>query len=70
MSNTGTFAPRGDIRILYVSDPSSIVTNVLHDPAEPDDLRKWVDVLADSGIDTFDQEVFSQGWTAYWKSEN
>ena len=64
-----SFTPRGDHRILYVSDPSSITTNLMPDPTEPDDLRRWVDTLADSGVDTFDQEVWSQGWTAYWRSE-
>ena len=61
--------PRGERRILYVSDPSSIATNLFGDPTEPDELRRWVDMLADSGVDTFDQEVYSQGWTAYWRSE-
>jgi len=61
--------PRGERRILYVSDPSSIATNLFGDPTEPDELRRWVDMLADSGVDTCDQEVYSQGWTAYWRSE-
>jgi hypothetical protein len=25
-------------------------------------------MLAESGVDIFDQEVYSQGWTAYWRS--
>ena len=62
-------AARAIGRILYVSDPSSIATNLMPDPVEPDDLRRWVDMLADSGVDTFNQEVFSQGWTCYWRSE-
>jgi len=61
--------PRGDHRILYVSDPSTISRTVLPDPVEEVDLRKWVDMVADSGVDTFNQEVFSQGWTVYWESE-
>ena len=61
--------PRGDCRILYVSDPSSIALNLLPDPVQPADLRRWVDMLADSGVDTLDQEVFSQGWTCYWRSD-
>jgi hypothetical protein len=61
--------PRVTHRILYVSDPSSIARTVLPDPVNGDDLRRWVDMLADSGIDTFDQEVFSQGWTVYWRSD-
>ena len=61
-------APRGDHRILYVSDPSTVARTVLPDPVQETDLRKWVDMVAASGVDTFDQEVFSQGWTVYWKS--
>ncbi len=63
------YEPRGEGRILFVSDPSSIATALLPDPVEPEHLRRWVDMVADSGVDTFDQEVFSQGWTAYWRSD-
>ena len=65
-----TPTPRGERRVLYVSDPSSIAINMFPDPVEEPDLRRWVDTVADSGVDTFDQEVFSQGWTVYWRSEN
>jgi len=61
--------PRGAVRILYVSDPSSIAINLFPDPVREEDLRQWVDMLADNGVDMFDQEVYSQGWTAYWQSE-
>jgi len=60
--------PRGDQRLLYVSDPSSIARKFLPDPVGEQDLRQWVDMVADSGVDIFDQEVFSQGWTVYWQS--
>ena len=60
--------PWGDHRLLYVSDPSSIARTLLPDPVREEDLRRWVDMVADSGVDSFDQEVFSQGWTVYWKS--
>lgn len=62
-------SPRGKDRILYVSDPSSIATNLFPDPVREPDLRRWVDMLADSGVDMFDQEVYSQGWAVYWQSE-
>jgi hypothetical protein len=62
-------SPRGDHRILYVSDPSSIANHFLPDPVRADDLRRWVDMLADSGVDIFNQEVYSQCWTEYWRSE-
>ena len=47
-------APRGNCRILYVSDPSSIAMNLLPDPVQPDDLRRWVDMLA--------RERLQQSW--------
>ena len=27
-------------------------------------------MLADSGVDLFNQEIYSQGWTEYWKSRS
>ncbi|MBI4677246.1 MAG: family 10 glycosylhydrolase [Elusimicrobia bacterium] len=66
--SSGACAPRGRARILYASDPSSVAANLMPDPATADDLRRWVDMLADSGVDLYDQEVYSQGWTAYWRS--
>jgi len=63
-----TPAPRGERRLLYVSDPSSIANNLFPDPVKADDLRRWVDELADSGVDTFNQEVYNQCWTTYWNS--
>ena len=65
----GSFSPRGDRRIIYVSDPSSIVSHYLPDPVSEGDLRGWVDDLADAGTDTFIQEAYTQGWTVYWRSE-
>jgi hypothetical protein len=61
-------APRGEHRILYVSDPSSIAQNFLPDPATADSLRRWTDMLADSGVDIFQQDCFSQGFTTYFRS--
>ena len=62
-------APRGSRRLLYVSDPSSIAGGVLPDPVEADDLRRWTDMLADSGVDIFQQDVYAQGFTFYWRSD-
>lgn len=56
------------LQLLYVSDPSSIALNHLPDPVTESDLRRWMDTVAEAGIDTFCQEVFSQGWTAYFRS--
>jgi len=50
-------------RLYYISDPSSIATNLLPDPVRESDLRSWIDTVADAGVSTFCQEVFSQGWT-------
>ena len=63
-------APRGTRRIVYCSDPSSILYNLLPNPVEPDDLRRWVDMLADSGVDTLLQDVYNQGYTVYWRSDS
>ena len=60
--------PRGSERILYVSDPSSIARKLLPDPVREEDLRNWVDMVAASEVDLFGQEVFSMGWTTYWRS--
>ena len=63
-------APRGDRRILYVSDPSSIATHYLPDPVAEIDLRRLIDMMAQSGVDMYCQDVYSQCWTAYWRSQN
>ena len=60
---------RGPWRMLYASDPSSIATGMLPNPVEPDDLRRWVDMIADSGVDVFQQDVYTQGFTVYWRSD-
>ena len=62
-------SPRGERRIIYVSDPSSIARNHLPDPTTEDDLRRWVDEMADAGANTFIQEAYTQGWTTYWRTE-
>ena len=63
------WSPRGEHRLLFVSDPSSIAVNLLPDPAGPEDLRRWVDMVADSGADTLVQEVYNQGYSVYWQSD-
>ena len=60
---------RTDRRLLYVSDPSSLAKNYLPDPVEADDLRRLINMMADSGVDMYCQEVYSQCWTEYWRSE-
>src|SRR5262245_33530583 len=65
----GTLKPRGKRRIVYVSDPSSIAISYLPDPTTENDLRRWVDDLADAGVDTFIQEAYTQGWTTYWRGD-
>ena len=62
-------SPRGDRRIMFVSDPSSIATRYLPDPTTEEDLRRWVDEVADAGTDTFIQEAYTQGWTTYWRTD-
>lgn len=62
-------APRGTQRIHFVSDPSSIAVGLLPDPVEADDLRRWVDMLADSGVDILQQDAYHKGCTIYWRSD-
>jgi len=69
MSGLGSYSPRGDQRIIYISDPSSIVRSYLPEEPAEKDLRNWVDELADAGVDTFIQEAYTQGWTTYWRCE-
>ena len=38
--------PRGERRIVFNSDPSTIATSMLPDPVAAGDLRRWVDLLA------------------------
>ena len=62
-------APRGTRRIHFVSDPSSIAVGLLPDPVAADDLRRWVDMLADSGVDILQQDAYHKGCTIYWRSD-
>ena len=62
-------SPRGTRRVLYVSDPSTIAMLMLPDPVDAADLCRWVDMLADSGVDMFQQDVYNQGFTVYWRSD-
>ena len=61
--------PRGSDRVLFVSDPSTFARTLLPNPAREHDLRGVIDMMADAGIDLFGQEIWSQGWTAYWQSD-
>ena len=69
MTSLGSYRPRGKRRIIYISDPSSIARRYLPDPTGEDDLRNWVNDVADAGVDTLIQEAYTQGWTTYWRSE-
>ena len=61
-------APRGERRILYNSDPSTIATQLLPDRVESDHLRRLVDMLGDAGVDTLIQDAWNQGFTVYWRA--
>jgi hypothetical protein len=63
-------APRGEHRILFVSDPSSLTAHYFPDPVEEIDLRRLIGIMADSGVDMYCQDVYSQCCTAYWRSGN
>ena len=55
-------------RFIYISDPSSIARLVLPENVGEKHLRDWVDDLYEVEVDTFIQEVYTQGWTTYWKT--
>ena len=57
------------MRVIYVSDPSSIASRYLPDPATEESLRDWIDDVAAAGVDLFIQEAYNQGWTTYWRTE-
>ena len=61
--------PRGERRIVFSSDPSTIATWMLPDPVAAADLRRWVDLLADAGVDTMVQDCYNQGFTPYWRTD-
>ena len=61
MSKLGAYTPRGDRRIIYVSDPDSIIRSYLPEIPTEENLRDWVDDLAEAKVDTFIQEAYSQG---------
>ncbi len=61
--------PRGERRIVFNSDPSTIATGMLPDPVAADDLRRWVDLLGDAGVDTMVQDCYNQGFTPYWRTD-
>ena len=70
MTSSEGLKPRGSRRILYVSDPSSVASRYLPDPVREEDLRGWIDAVAAAEIDTFVQEVYTQGWSVYWRGDD
>ena len=43
---------------------------IIRDEAAQQALLRGIDTVADAGVSTFCQEVFSQGWTAYFRSQH
>ena len=66
--NGGDQQAQGMGRVVYVSDPSN-TTALYSDPAQPDELRQWVRNLAAGGVDTYVQEVFSEAWSLFYRTE-
>ena len=54
--------------IMYVNDPSTIARHYLPNPVTEESLRWLVDQAADGGADSFVQDVYSQGFTVYFRS--
>jgi uncharacterized protein (DUF849 family) len=67
----GSLKPRGTRRVVYCSDPSNTTRFMTEGRATPDDLRGVVrNYAAAQAIDTVVQEVFSQGWSHWWRGES
>lgn len=66
----GSWTPRGSRRVVYVSDPSNTTRHLSEDRATPEELRRVVRNYAGAqAIDTVVQEVWSQGWSHFWRGE-
>ena len=46
--------------IIYVSDPSSLASRYLPDPATEESLRELINEMASAGVDLFIQEAYTQ----------
>ncbi len=64
----GELKPRGDRRLIYVSDPSN-TTSHLSDPAQEDELRHIIRNYTRGGIDAVVQEVFAECMTMFWRTD-
>ena len=64
----GTETPRDSRRVVYVSDPSN-TTWLISDPAKPEELRQWISNVAAGGVDTYVQEVFSECWSLFYRTD-
>ena len=66
----GSLAPRGGRRVVYNSDPSNTTRYLSEGRATPEELRRVVRNYAGAqAIDTVVQEVWSQGWSHFWRGE-
>lgn len=66
----GPPAPRGRRRVIYNSDPSNTTRHLSEGRATPEELRRVVRSYAGAqAIDTVVQEVWSQGWSHFWRGE-
>jgi len=63
----GELKPRGNRRLIYVSDPSN-TTSHLSDPVQEDELRQIIRNYTLGGIDTVIQEVFAECMTMFWRT--
>ena len=63
----GELKPRGNRRLIYVSDPSN-TTSHLSDPVQEDELRQIIRNYTLGGIDTVVQEVFAECMTMFWRT--
>ncbi len=67
---TRTPKPRGDVRIVYVSDLGSDMKSVLTENPTAAQLRAYVDTLAANGVDIYAQDVFSKQGVGWFEPEH
>lgn len=64
----GELKPRGDRRLIYVSDPSN-TTSHLSTPPDEEEFRRIIRNYTLGGIDTVVQEVFAECMTMFWRTD-
>ena len=62
--------PRGDARIVYVSDAASDTRSILTQNPTADQLRGYINMLADNGVDIFAHDIFQKQGVTWFEPEH